>query len=140
MGVNRIVVGGYPIDGVLSEGDWLWFTGQKWTPIPYGTEGAIVGLINPPFPNVPFVSNIYIVSVDHPSPGDVLCAVRTLTTDQRKSFEYVTNIPFTAIDNRLRASDISTSYYTENSADSPTQPTKSLSSSSMGQSYSLSIT
>lgn len=102
---NKIVLGGYPIEGTVMDGDYLWFTGARWIPVAWGNEGEKVTLIVPPYKNIPFVSNGYVVIINNPQPGDVLSAVcASFTPGYGREQEYITNIPF--ISDRLKATDM----------------------------------
>lgn len=98
------VLGGYPINGTPSEDDALWFTGVEWVCVPFGERGSIVAMTSAPYPNVPFVSNGYIVSIEHLQPGDILCAVLAESGVYGKEHEYITNVPF--IDQQMAVDDL----------------------------------
>ena len=101
---NKTDLGGYPIEGTPSEGDYLWFTGARWIPVPWGEEGEVVALASPTFPNMPFTSNGYIVIIVNLQPRDFLCAVISrFEAGYGRPQEYITNIPF--ISDKLRATD-----------------------------------
>lgn len=157
---DREILGGYLVEGTPEEGDWLWFTGARWTPIPFGTEGEIVALAPPSYENTPFTSNGYIVVIEDLQPGQVLVAMCGLIPEGNRYHEYITNAPppnwkigiedlgctFTAYPgvftepaeaNRLSASALTATEAVGDSRED--SEAKSNAAASMGRSFSITI-
>lgn len=135
--IDITVLGGYPVEGTPAEGDWLWFTGTRWIPIPYGTSGEIVAMGAIRYPNRPFTSNGYIVAVENLRPGDILVAMCAYIPEANRYHEYITNSP--CPDWVIGASDLEEAF-TAYTGVEKNGPTTGFSQSSMGHSFSTIIT
>ncbi|MCF8019011.1 MAG: hypothetical protein K9L62_06330 [Vallitaleaceae bacterium] len=70
--LNMTNLGGYPVVGNPVNGQWLWFTGQKWVPKGLGIRGQYETYIPAPLPVFPFISNQFLVEFQDLQAGDVL--------------------------------------------------------------------
>lgn len=135
--IDVTALGGYLVDGTPEEGDWIWFTGARWIPVPYGMAGEIVPMGATQYPNRPFTSNGYIVTVENLKPGDILVAMCAYIPEANRYHEYITNTP--CPDWVIGASDLEETF-TAYTGVEKNGPITGLAQSSMGHSFSTIIT